>query len=99
MESQSVKDVIKILEGAFVKNEPVLLHELLWSIDARHYLILNSDEINSAIDFIGGIKKMVDGNEVKLTQLKAEKSDYINNKDIERAMKVYNKLIKKLKFK
>jgi hypothetical protein len=94
LESQLITDVFKILEGAFAKKEPVLLHELLWSIDAKHHLILNPEEINSAVDLIGGIRKRTDGNEVELNQLKAKKSEYISDEDIDRAMKIYNENLK-----
>lgn len=95
MESILSEDVVKILEGAFEKNESVLLHELLWTIDAKHRLILNLDEINSAIDLIGGIRKRTDGDVVELNELKLKKSDYIIDEDIIKAMRIYNEHFKK----
>uniref|UniRef100_UPI0035943AAB hypothetical protein n=1 Tax=Pricia sp. TaxID=2268138 RepID=UPI0035943AAB len=88
-------DVVKILEGAFAKNESVFLHELLWTIDAKHRLILNLDEINSAIDLIGGIRKRTDGDVVELNELELEKSDYIIDEDMISAMKIYNEHLKR----
>jgi len=45
-------------------NEPLLLHELLWSIDTKYYQILNPEEINYAIYLIGDVHKNEDGNEM-----------------------------------
>lgn len=100
MESDLIEDAQCIFEVAFEKKQPVMLHELLWTIDAKHRLILNTDEINSAINCIVGIIKTVDGNQVKLNPLiKGRESDYVNDKDVEKAMNIYNQVTEKSKFK
>ena len=95
MENELITDVINFFNRAFAENEPVKLHELLWSIDANHHLILNLEEINSAIELIGGVEKNVDGDVIRLNQLNAKKSDFIMEEDIAKAMKIYSDPLKR----
>jgi chemotaxis protein CheY-P-specific phosphatase CheC len=90
MESQIVNEIANILNGTFAKNETVLLHEVIWTIDAKHHLIANLDELNSAIKLVGSVQKSYLNSEVKLSRSDGNESDYLIQDDIEKAMVVYN---------
>tara|TARA_R100000789_G_C3004577_1_gene149729 strand:- start:123 stop:410 length:288 start_codon:yes stop_codon:yes gene_type:complete len=90
MDSKIVNNITNILKEAFKKSEAILLHEVIWTIDAKHHLIVSLNELNSAIKLVGGVQKNYLNSEVKLSRSDGSESDYLIHDDIEKAMTVYN---------
>lgn len=93
MESQIVNDIANILNGTFTKDETVSLHEVIWTIDAKHHLIASLNELNSAIKLVGGVQKIYLNTEVKLSRSNENNSDYLIEEDIKKAMIIYKQHI------
>lgn len=93
MESQIVNDIANILNGAFTNSETVMLHEMIWTIDAKHHLIASLNELNSAIELVGGVEKSYRNSEVKLSRSKDYVSDYLIEEDVKKAMIIYNQYL------
>ncbi|MGW9685084.1 hypothetical protein [Flagellimonas sp. 2504JD1-5] len=93
MKSQIVNEIASILKGTFTKNETVLLHEVIWTIDAKHHLIASLNELNSAIRLVGGAQKSYRNMDVKLSRSNENNSDYLIEEDIKKAMIMYNQYL------
>ncbi|MEO9511714.1 MAG: hypothetical protein ABJN84_18275 [Flavobacteriaceae bacterium] len=93
MDSKIVNDIASFLNETFKKSETILLHEVVWTIDAKHYLIVSLNELNSAIKLVGGVQKSYLNSEVKLSRSDGDESDHLIQNDIEKAMAVYNQCL------
>lgn len=92
-----ITDMVLLLNGVAGRDEQILLHQLLWSIDAKHHLIPNPDEINFAIEKAGGFQISRNENEIALRRDESGQPDLITQEDLDEAMKIYHKYIDDLR--
>jgi hypothetical protein len=67
MSDHIVSDLTEMIRSSFDRNETIDLASLLWSIDAKHRLIPEVNEINSALSSISKYKITRNENQVYLT--------------------------------
>lgn len=98
MNDSLISDIVSILKNSFERGESISLHKLLGTIDAKHHLILNLDELNSAIKLVGGCQVITNEKNTILSSVELiERTDYVTKGDINKAFKIYENLIKRSK--
>jgi hypothetical protein len=51
-----IKHMIEILTGCLKRGESVTLHQLIWTVDAKHHAIPSLAELNQALKSVPGFK-------------------------------------------
>ena len=95
MNKEVIEDIGELLKGSFKETDRFPLHELLWTIDAKHHLIPSIDELNEAIKKNEGIIIETFDNEIYLVLTKESNSEKITQEHIDTAILDYQKILKK----
>ena len=90
MNAEIISDLELILKNQFKKGVKILLHELLWSIDAKHRPIPNLEELNEALNNSGIFKINRNGNQIEIIPSKSSMTIFFVENDISKAMEYYN---------
>lgn len=89
MDTTMIKDAVILLKTVFDNGESIFLHEVLWTLDAKHHAILNTDELDAIVKKIGGLQKSCTQKGVELSRLESENSDFLTQDDIDKSMEIY----------
>lgn len=89
--SDDTIDLIEgILGGALSKGQSVLLHELIWTVDAQLHLIPTAEEINEVLWRVSPIRIERRGTLVQLVPSAAREKIGVKADDIKNATDIYN---------
>lgn len=97
MSKPLVIDIMTFIKHSFEKGESIPIDQLLSWVDAKHRLIPNVDELNTAIKLIGGCQKTLNTEGVLISTLEKEESDFLSESDLSIAFKVYQNKFNNLK--
>lgn len=84
-----LKDAINFLKINFDRGKSVFFHELIWTLDAKHHAILDTNELDTIVKEIGGLQKSYTPKGIELSRLESGISDFLTQDDIDNAMQVY----------
>ena len=82
-----------ILAACAGRGESIPLHQLIWTVDARHHAIPTTNEINQALESVRAFRVVRDRNSVHLMPESTASSDIVTEADLQLAMKNYEKEI------
>ncbi len=86
-----IADITKLLKGAAQRDEAVRLHELLWTIDARHHAIPTIREIAQAREKAPPFRVERSNGVVSLIPDSSCSADELTEHDVKVAMKIYQR--------
>lgn len=80
-------DLRRMLAGALARREGLDLHDLVWSIDAKHHVVPTADELNAALRAFPAFtaRRSADGIALELRS-GAHEQALLTDQDIQRAI-------------
>ena len=96
MEYDIIEDIELMLRSAFGYGESISLHEICWTIDAKHKLIPSVKELNHAVKNVGGVTILRKKDSIEIRKGSLEQFDDITEHDLDLAMDIYNRNIDKI---
>ena len=90
-----IEEISEILSSAHKEKRSLLLHELIWTVDARLHAIPSAEEINQALsEYIFQTERKQD--ELYLNPSSGDKSGIVTNVDVLVAMKIYEETVSEI---
>jgi len=96
MTNNTIKLIEGILNGALRRGQSVLLHELLWTVDAQLHLIVTAEEINEALQRVPPVRIHRRGGCVELVPDASQIEVGITATDIDSAAALYTNQVSEI---
>jgi hypothetical protein len=90
MSADVIQLIAGIVQGTLDKGQSVLLHELLWSVDAQLHLVATPEEINEALQQVTPVQIKRRGGHVELAPGPGKARAKVTGADVDRAFAIYH---------